>query len=74
MKSKTIKKENVVNIEIINRTIGFIEYKLEETIDMLRWENEKENSDTKWIESLEWEITDTKEIIEQLKTIKNQKT
>lgn len=73
MKSKTIKKENVVNIEIINRTIGFIEYKLEETIDMLRWENEKENSDTKWIESLEWEITDTKEIIEQLKTIKNQK-
>tara|TARA_B110000908_G_scaffold62385_1_gene75705 strand:+ start:667 stop:882 length:216 start_codon:yes stop_codon:yes gene_type:complete len=71
MKSKTIKKENVVNIEIINRTIGFIEYKLEETIDMLRWENEKENSDTKWIESLEWEITDTKEIIEQLKTIKN---
>ena len=70
---ETIKKENVVNIEIINRTIGFIEYKLEETIDMLRWENEKENSDTKWIESLEWEITDTKEIIEQLKTIKNQK-
>ena len=68
---ETIKKENVVNIEIINRTIGFIEYKLEETIDMLRWENEKENSDTKWIESLEWEITDTKEIIEQLKTIKN---
>ena len=71
---ETIKKENVVNNNLINKTIIYIESTHKTTIDMLRWENEKENSDTKWIESLEWEITDTKEIIEQLKTIKNQKT
>jgi len=58
---------------LIERTIGFIEYKLEETIDMLRWEKEKEKSDTECMKHLEWEITDTNDIIEQLKTIKNEK-
>ena len=65
---ETIKKENVVNNNLINETIIYIESTNKTTIDMLRWENEKEELDWDYIKFLEWKIDDTEEIIEQLKT------
>ena len=52
---------------LIKKTIGYMEYKQETTKDMLRWENEKKNPDEEHINHLEWEISDTNDMIEQFR-------
>ena len=57
--------------ELIERTINYIEYKQCMELEHVLWENEKEDTDSEMVSVILDEISDTREIIEGLKTIKN---
>ena len=49
-----------------DKIIRFMEYKLGDTKDYLQWELENKDTDLEYVELLEWEVQDTKEMIQQL--------
>jgi len=49
-----------------DKIIRFMEYKLDETKNWLEWELENKDTDLELVDSLVWEVEDTKEMIQQL--------
>ena len=49
-----------------DKIIRFMEYKLDDTKNWLEWELENKDTDLELVDSLVWEVEDTKEMIQQL--------